>query len=579
MAQAEVGALRVRLAMDAGEFSKGAANAEREIDKLGKKMTAFGTEMMKVGTGLTVGLSAPLALFGKASLEAFQGSEKAIKAVEHAIKTMGNAAGLSAEQLSAVAEKMQLEQAVDGDEVLSKITANLLTFGNIAGDVFLRAQQAAVDLSARLGQDLQSSAIQVGKALNDPVKGVTALQRVGVSFTADQKEMIKEMVSLNNVAGAQALILGELEKQFGGQAKAMAATSEGGVRSLNLAWGEFMEQIGKVIAEFLPPLVSMLQGVVTWLQSLDEETLKWIVGLGAVAAALGPITIGLGALIGSIGLLLPVLATMGTAFAALVMATGPIGLFIAAATLAYTAWQIWGEQITALFTSIFGWITSQFDALVAKVTGVTEAIRASWQWLSDTLVGNSVIPDMVTMIGSEFQRLDSEVKKWTNASTTTVTKGWKMASTTTAGLMNNMANDVKSALGKLFGDSKAAAIATAIISTAQAVTKTLAQYPWPLSGAMAALAAAAGAAEIATIKGTNVNSSSDSGSSSRSSTLNSSSAASASAASSSGGGSSTMNVQGMDPNSLFTGGSVRVIVEQLLAFQRDGGRIVLPEAA
>jgi hypothetical protein len=497
--------------MDAGEFHKGVADAEREIDKLGKRMTSFGSEMMKVGTGLTVGLSAPLALFGKASFDAFSGSEKAIKAVEQALKTMGGVSGMTAEKLAAVAEKMQLEQAVDGDEVLSKVSANLLTFGNIAGDVFLRAQQAAVDLSARLGQDLQSSTIQVGKALNDPVKGVSALQRVGVSFTADQKEMIKGMVEMNDVAGAQALILSELEKQFGGQAKAMAETSEGGVRALNLAWGEFMEQIGKVIAEFLPPLVSMLQGVVGWLQSLDDETLKWIVGLGAAAAALGPLTIGLGALVGSIGLLLPVLTTLGTGFAALVMATGPIGLFIAAATLAYTAWQLWGEQITALFTNIFSWITSAFDGLVAKVTAVTESIRASWQWLSDTLVGNSVIPDMVTMIGAEFQRLDSEVRKWTNASTSTVTKGWQSAGNTTGQIMNMMANDVKGALGKLFGDSKAAAIATAIISTAQAVARTLAAYPWPISAGMAALAAAAGAAEIATIKSTNVGSSSGGG--------------------------------------------------------------------
>ncbi len=54
----------------------------------------------------------------------------------------------------------------------------------MAGDVFDRAQQSALDLSARLGQDLQSSAIQVGKALNDPVKGVTALQRVGFLISA-----------------------------------------------------------------------------------------------------------------------------------------------------------------------------------------------------------------------------------------------------------------------------------------------------------------------------------------------------------------------------------------------------------
>jgi phage-related minor tail protein len=100
------------------------------------------------------------------------------------------------------------------------VTVNLLTFGNVSGEAFDRAQMAAVNLSARLGQDLQSSAVQVGKALNDPIKGVTALGRVGVSFTEQQKEQIKAMTKVGDVAGAQSLILAQLEKQYGGSAEA-----------------------------------------------------------------------------------------------------------------------------------------------------------------------------------------------------------------------------------------------------------------------------------------------------------------------------------------------------------------------
>src|SRR5262245_66611796 len=75
-------------------------------------------------------------------------------------------------------------------------------------------------MSAALGQDGKASAIQLGKALNDPIKGVTALQRVGVSFTKSQKNQIKALVESGNTLGAQKVILRELGKEFGGAAKA-----------------------------------------------------------------------------------------------------------------------------------------------------------------------------------------------------------------------------------------------------------------------------------------------------------------------------------------------------------------------
>jgi hypothetical protein len=58
------------------------------------------------------------------------------------------------------------------------------------------------------------------KALNDPIKGITALSRVGVSFTQQQKDQIKAMQDAGNTAGAQAIILAELTKEFGGSAAA-----------------------------------------------------------------------------------------------------------------------------------------------------------------------------------------------------------------------------------------------------------------------------------------------------------------------------------------------------------------------
>ena len=82
----------------------------------------------------------------------------------------------------------------------------LLTFTNIrnevgrGNDIFNQATGLALDMSVALGHDLASSNIQLGKALNDPIKGITALQRVGVAFTEQQKEQITTLVESGDTA-------------------------------------------------------------------------------------------------------------------------------------------------------------------------------------------------------------------------------------------------------------------------------------------------------------------------------------------------------------------------------------------
>ena len=49
-------------------------------------------------------------------------------------------------------------------------------------------------MSQALGTDAASSAIQLGKALDNPTLGLTALRRVGVSFSDVQVAQIKGFV-------------------------------------------------------------------------------------------------------------------------------------------------------------------------------------------------------------------------------------------------------------------------------------------------------------------------------------------------------------------------------------------------
>ena len=393
---------------DAKDFLKGLAAAESTTRK---SMADIGKSMATTGAVMSAAITAPLALFGQASLTAFRDASEGAAQMRAALESMGPVAGRTEQQLTDMAQTMQRTLAVDADEVIRKVTTNLLTFGNISGEAFDRAQLAAVNLSARLGTDLQGSAVMVGKALNDPIRGVTALQRVGVSFTEQQREQITAMVEAGNVAGAQAMILAELERQYGGQAKALAEASLG-TRQVALAWGDFQERVGEVISRVLPPLMAKLSGVLDWLNNLDAGTLTWIVTIGAIAAALGPALVALGMMVtglasaigavGSIvttmGTLIAVLAKVGKAIMVLLVATGPIGLMIAAAAALTAAWLLWGDEITAIvgrvadairiaftamrdfveptFAAIADTVTRTFAAMIAPVQAAARAINA-----------------------------------------------------------------------------------------------------------------------------------------------------------------------------------------------------------
>jgi hypothetical protein len=121
----------------------------------------------------------------------------------------------------------------------------------------------SVDLAQALGGAPKDQAIQLGKALNDPVAGISALTRVGVTFTDQQKEQIKAMQEAGDTAGAQAIILGELNKEFGGQAQA-AAKAAGGMVQFKAGLGETFETIG---SELLP----ILDELGAWLASPEVQ--------------------------------------------------------------------------------------------------------------------------------------------------------------------------------------------------------------------------------------------------------------------------------------------------------------------
>ncbi len=190
-----------------------------------------------------VGLAAAF----KSVIGSFTEAESATAKLGAVLKATGNASGFSLKQLRDYSGELQDLVAVD-DDVIASNMGILASFRNVRGQVFKDATKAALDLSAVMGQDLQSSIVQVGKALNDPATGLTALRRVGVTFSEGQKALIKEAVAVGDVLKAQKIILQELNSEFGGAAAAAAETLEGKINKLALAFDGLKTAIGAAMA-------------------------------------------------------------------------------------------------------------------------------------------------------------------------------------------------------------------------------------------------------------------------------------------------------------------------------------------
>lgn len=367
MATAEVGALRVTLAMNAGEFQRGAREAETVMDRLGSRARQLG---FALGGAFVVG---QFASWATAAMKAAGDAEAALATVEAIIKSTGGAAGLTSERLVAMAQELKALTNIDDDKILRDVTANLLTFTNVVGPVFKEAQVAAINLSAVLRQDLQSSTIQLGKALNDPIKGITALRRVGVAFTNSQREQIKTLLSTGDILSAQRIILKELAKEFGGAAEAQAKTIEGRINKVTVAFGDALEYVGKAMerAGFL----DLAEGVANLAKSFGDLSprMQTIIAVaGGVTAAL----VAIGAVAGTVALIFGSFALPFVAAAAVIGTS--TGIIIAY----WDKIKIAALSLSQSFSSIYA---SVKDYLGTKLTAVIDESTFAFQGFSQNL--------------------------------------------------------------------------------------------------------------------------------------------------------------------------------------------------
>lgn len=263
-----------------------AGNAGHAMDSAKAKTGGLGGAMGKLG--IVAGITA-LAFKGfqflKESVEDFNAASQAGAQLDATLKSTSYSAGLTREALDKQSMALSKITKYD-DDAITSMQSLLLTFTDIKGAVFQEATPAILDLAEKMGGDLKGASIQVGKALNDPIKGVTALSKVGVSFTQQQKDTIKALVNTGKQAEAQRIILAELNKEFGGSAEAAAKAGTGGLTVLANRFGNIKESIGELIVGGLQKLYPVLQNLMTRFEDTMSFIKNNLTQLGEVFAPL-----------------------------------------------------------------------------------------------------------------------------------------------------------------------------------------------------------------------------------------------------------------------------------------------------
>ncbi|MBY7685811.1 phage tail length tape measure family protein [Vibrio alginolyticus] len=213
-------------------------NIGGQVDGMVGTVKSLGFAWTAVGGSVAVAIGAI-----SAGLPVLAETERRLLQQEQLIKATGYSSGYTAKQLDEMARSVAMATLTSTQEA-SKAIGVLLTFRSIMNDqnnTFERTVYLAQDMASVMGGDITSAAKQLGKALEMPSTGMSALKESGVSFTQSQIDMVKAMEETGRIADAQAFILNELDNQIGGAAGAEAGGLIGTADTLGQTWEELLE--------------------------------------------------------------------------------------------------------------------------------------------------------------------------------------------------------------------------------------------------------------------------------------------------------------------------------------------------
>lgn len=361
------------------------------------------------------------------------------------------------------------------DEAVLGGESMLLTFTNIGKDIFPQATEAVLNMAEKFGS-VDAASVQLGKALNDPIAGATALKKVGVSLTEQQEKQIKAFVKSGDILSAQKVILKELETEFGGLARAAGAKTEGTLIRFGNAIDDIKEKVGNALLPIMKgfldnvliPMTPKLEKAATFFSNFISSIGRGENPLKAFGFALQHIMLGLGFTGDQAMQAKDFFLGLGNSFEEISKKLpGVITWFqeLGQAFLNLDVAKI-GEMLGPVADTITAWISQQATALSTKIATEWGPAFTSWLQFDAPVIAEK----LGAMVGS--------MTAWL------LTDGVKLLMDTGRSLIGALfsgegnatesGNKIAAAFRKGFGDSMAANKGAILASIAQVVLDAIA---------------------------------------------------------------------------------------------------------
>lgn len=375
----------------------------KQLETTGQK-AQFAIKKAAVPAGIAV------AALGGFLVKAAKGAEEARQANQrlgNVLESMGF--GEATERVAAYAESLEKTIAVDAD-VIKATQTKLATFAgltktvNEAGGAFDRATLAALDMAAAGFGTADANAVQLGKALENPIKGIAALAKSGVTFTDQEKEKIKTLVESNNLLAAQDIVLAAIEKQVGGTSEASASSFD----KMKFSLAGISDTFGELVLPAIDKFAVVLQNVSGFVSENEKAVGILVLAIGGLALAVLAVNAAMKVYQATL------LVVKAAQFALnLVMSANPIalvvlaiGALVAAFVVAYNKSETFRNIINGLFSAIKTGVTASVDFLkgyLNTVLGFYKSIFNGIATLWNSTIGklSFKVPDWVPGFGGK----------------------------------------------------------------------------------------------------------------------------------------------------------------------------------
>jgi hypothetical protein len=380
----------------------------KQLETTGKK-AQFALKKAALPAIAALGAVAVMAKSTLAAGEAAATANARIAQINDSMGLFGKTTETVNKRIIAYANATARATGVDQNQI-KLAQAKLLTFGQLAksadqaGGAFDRATKAAIDMGAAGFGTAEMNAVQLGKALNDPIKGIAALAKSGVTFTEQEKDKIKTLVESNKLLEAQDMVLKAIETQVGGTAEATANDSD----KMKVAFSQLSESVGLILL----PLFQKLTAIMMKVADFARENSTVIVILGGVVAGLAVAILAANAAMKIYNATLIIAKGVQMAFN-FVMAANPITLvvialaaLVAAFVVAYKTSETFRNFIDGLFTAIKTGVTASVDFLKGYLNTVLGFYKGIFNGIA-SLWNNSVgklsfkAPDWIPLFGGK----------------------------------------------------------------------------------------------------------------------------------------------------------------------------------